>query len=119
VARSKRAVEAKVDAMLVHSSPIFVDQAAAIAELAREFRVRQLDYFPIYSKVGGLMSYGPTIRMFRQVGGIAGKILRAQTLLSSYSKANLPFILHQYSNRQTTSACCSSIIVCVADEVIE
>jgi putative ABC transport system substrate-binding protein len=50
------AVEAKVDAMLVHSSPIFVDQAAVIAELSREFRLASIGLFPIYAKVGGLIS---------------------------------------------------------------
>jgi putative ABC transport system substrate-binding protein len=63
--------------MLVHSSPIFVDQAAAIAELAREFRLPSIGLFPIYARVGGLVSYGPNnFELFKQVGGIAGKILR-------------------------------------------
>jgi putative ABC transport system substrate-binding protein len=71
------AVEAKVDAMLVHSSPIFVDQAAVIAELSREFRLASIGLFPIYAKVGGLISYGPNnFELINQVGGIAGKILR-------------------------------------------
>lgn len=71
------AVEAKVDAMLVHSSPIFVDQAAVIAELSREFRLPSIGLFPIYAKVGGLISYGPNnFELIKQVGGIAGKILR-------------------------------------------
>jgi len=30
-------MDAKVDAMVVHSSPVFVDQASPLAELAREF----------------------------------------------------------------------------------
>jgi putative tryptophan/tyrosine transport system substrate-binding protein len=55
----QRAAEATVDAMLVHSSPVFVDQAAAIAELALEFRMPTIGLFPIYAKVGGLFSYGP------------------------------------------------------------
>jgi putative ABC transport system substrate-binding protein len=73
----QRAIEARADAMLVHSSPIFVDQAAAIAELAREFRLPSIGLFPIYARVGGLVSYGPNnFELFKQVGGIAGKILR-------------------------------------------
>ena len=73
----QRAVDAKVDAMLVHSSPIFVDQAAVIAELAIEFRLPSIGLFPIYAKVGGLISYGPNnFDLVKQVGGIAGKILR-------------------------------------------
>jgi len=71
------AVDGKVDAMLVHSSPIFVDQAAVIAELAREFRLPSIGLFPIYAKVGGFISYGPNnFELLKQAGGIVGKILR-------------------------------------------
>jgi putative tryptophan/tyrosine transport system substrate-binding protein len=73
----QRAVEARVDAMLVHSSPVFVDKAATIAELALEFRIPTIGLFPIYAKAGGLFSYGPNnFDLFKQAGGIAGKILR-------------------------------------------
>jgi putative ABC transport system substrate-binding protein len=72
----KRAVDAKADAMLVHSSPIFVDQAAVIAELGREFRLPTIGLFPVYAKVGGLISYGPNnFELFKQAGSVAGKIL--------------------------------------------
>jgi hypothetical protein len=57
----RRAVDAKMDAMLVHSSPIFVDEAAVIAELGREFRLPSIGSFPICTKVGGL------IKMHRQI----------------------------------------------------
>jgi putative ABC transport system substrate-binding protein len=73
----QRAAEAKVDAMLVHSSPVFVDQAAAIAELALAFRMPTIGLFPVYAKAGGLFSYGPNnFELFKQAGGIVGKILR-------------------------------------------
>jgi putative ABC transport system substrate-binding protein len=73
----ERAVAAKVDAMLVHSSPIFVDQAAVIAELSREFRLPSIGLFPVYAKVGGFISYGPNnFDLIKQAGGIAGKVLR-------------------------------------------
>ena len=71
------ASDAKVDAMLVHSSPVFVDQAAVIAELALEYHMPTIGLFPIYAKAGGLFSYGPNnFELFKQAGGIAGKILR-------------------------------------------
>jgi putative tryptophan/tyrosine transport system substrate-binding protein len=73
----QNAVDAKVDAVLVHSSPIFVDRAAMIADLAREFRLPSIGLFPIYAKVGGLISYGPNnYELMKQAGGIIGKILR-------------------------------------------
>jgi putative tryptophan/tyrosine transport system substrate-binding protein len=73
----QRAADARADAILVHSSPIFVDQAAAIAELALKFRMPTIGLFPIYAKAGGLFSYGPNnFELFKQAGGIAGRILR-------------------------------------------
>jgi putative ABC transport system substrate-binding protein len=73
----RRASDALVDAMLVHSSPVFVDQAAAIAELALEHRMPTIGLFPVYAKAGGLFSYGPNnFELFKQAGAIAGKILR-------------------------------------------
>jgi putative tryptophan/tyrosine transport system substrate-binding protein len=75
----QRAVDAKVDAILVHSSPIFVDKAAAIAEFAREFRLPSIGLFPIYAKVGGLISYGPNnFDLMKQAGDMVGKVLRGQ-----------------------------------------
>jgi ABC-type uncharacterized transport system substrate-binding protein len=72
----QRAVDAKVAAMLVHSSPIFVDQASVIAELATEFRLPSIGLFPLYAKVGGLVSYGPNnFELLKQSGVIVGKIL--------------------------------------------
>jgi putative ABC transport system substrate-binding protein len=72
----QRAVDSKVDAMLVHSSPIFVDQASVIAELATEFRLPSIGLFPLYAKVGGLVSYGPNnFELLKQSGVIVGKIL--------------------------------------------
>jgi putative ABC transport system substrate-binding protein len=73
----EKAVESKVDAVLVHSSPIFVDKAAIIADLAREFRLPSIGLFPVYAKVGGLLAYGPNnYELLKQAGGIVGKILR-------------------------------------------
>src|SRR5205814_9738735 len=69
------AVDAKVDRLLVRSSPIFADRAAMIADLAREFRLPTIGLFPIYAKVGGLISYGPNnYDLMKQAGGIIGKI---------------------------------------------
>src|SRR4051794_34350626 len=73
----QHAMDARADAMLVHSSPVFVDQAATIAELALEFRMPTIGLFPIYAKAGGLFSYGPNnFELAKQAGSIAGKILR-------------------------------------------
>jgi putative ABC transport system substrate-binding protein len=117
----QRAVEAKVDAMLVHSSPIFVDQAAAIAELAREFRLPSIGLFPIYVRVGGLMSYGPNnFELLKQAGGIAGKILRGANVAEF--PIQRPIYLSFFINIQTAKLLRLAVppaLSALADEVIE
>jgi ABC-type uncharacterized transport system substrate-binding protein len=115
------AVEAKVDAMLVHSSPIFVDQAPVIAELSREFRLPSIGLFPIYAKVGGLISYGPNnFELIKQVGGIAGKILRGAK--PSEFPIQRPIYLSFLINMRTAKLLQITIppsLSALADEVIE
>jgi ABC-type uncharacterized transport system substrate-binding protein len=117
----QRAVEAKVDAMLVHSSPIFVDQAAAIAELAREFRLPSIGLFPIYARVGGLMSYGPNnFELLKQAGGIAGKILRGANVAEF--PIQRPIYLSFFINIQTAKLLQLAVppsLSALANEVIE
>ena len=117
----QRAVEAKVDAMLVHSSPIFVDQAALIAELSREFRLPSIGLFPIYAKVGGLISYGPNnFELIKQLGGIAGKILRGAK--PSEFPIQRPIYLSFLINMRTAKLLQLTIppsLSALADEVIE
>ena len=117
----QRAVEAKVDAMLVHSSPIFVDQAALIAELSREFRLPSIGLFPIYAKVGGLISYGPNnFELIEQLGGIAGKILRGAK--PSEFPIQRPIYLSFLINMRTAKLLQLTIppsLSALADEVIE
>jgi putative tryptophan/tyrosine transport system substrate-binding protein len=117
----QRAVEAKVDAMLVHSSPIFVDQAGAIAELAREFRLPSIGLFPIYARVGGLMSYGPNnFELLKQAGGITGKILRGANVAEF--PIQRPIYLSFFINIQTAKLLQLAVppaLSALADEVIE
>ena len=116
----QRATDAKVDAMLVHSSPIFVDQAAAIAELALEFRMPTIGLFPIYAKAGGLFSYGPNnFELLKQAGAIAGKILRGTN--PAEFPIQRPIYLSFLINLRTAAAatCHSTIAAALADEVIE
>jgi putative tryptophan/tyrosine transport system substrate-binding protein len=117
----QRAVEAKVDAMLVHSSPIFVDQAPVIAELSREFRLPSIGLFPIYAKVGGLISYGPNnFELIKQAGGIVGKILRGAK--AAEFPIQRPIYLSFLINMRTAKLLNLTIppsLSALADEVIE
>ena len=117
----ENAVDAKVDAVLVHSSPIFVDKAAMIAELAREFRLPSIGLFPIYAKVGGLISYGPNnYELLKQVGGIAGKMLRGAS--PADFPIQRPIYLQFLINLRTAKYLKLTIppsLSALADEVIE
>jgi putative ABC transport system substrate-binding protein len=117
----QRAVNAKMDAMLVHSSPIFVDQAAAIAQLALEFRMPSVGLFPIYAKVGGLISYGPNnFELIKQAGGIAGKVLKGAK--PAEFPIQRPVYLSFLINMRTAKSLNLTIpasLAALADEVIE
>lgn len=112
----QRAVEARMDVMLVHSSPIFVDQAAVIAELAREFRLPSIGLFPIFAKVGGFISYGP----LKQAGGIVGKILRGAkpAEFPIQRPIYLSFLINMHTARLLQLTIPASVSA-LADEVIE
>ncbi|MBR1148580.1 ABC transporter substrate-binding protein [Bradyrhizobium sp. AUGA SZCCT0431] len=117
----QRAVDAKVDAVLVHSSPIFVDQAAAIAGLGREFRLPTIGLFPIYAKVGGLVSYGPNnFELFKQAGGVAGKILRgAKSAEFPIQRPTHVSFLINLSTAKLLQLTVPASLSALADEVIE
>ena len=117
----QRAADAKADAMLVHSSPVFVDQAATIAELALEFGMPTIGLFPIYAKAGGLFSYGPNnFELFKQAGNIAGKILRGANPVEF--PIQRPIFLSFLINLRTAKLLQVAIppsLLALADEVIE
>jgi len=115
------AVGEKVDAMLVHSSPIFVDQASAIAELASEFRLPSIGLFPVYAKVGGLVSYGPNnFELFKQAGGIVGKVLRGAkpAEFPIQRPVYMPFLINMRTAKLLQLTVPPSLSA-LADEVIE
>jgi putative ABC transport system substrate-binding protein len=117
----ENAVEAKVDALLVHSSPIFVDNAATIADLAREFRLPSIGLFPIYAKVGGLISYGPdNYELLKQAGGIVGKILHGArpAEFPIQRPVYLPFLINLRTAR-SLKLTIPPALSALADEVIE
>jgi putative ABC transport system substrate-binding protein len=73
----RQAAEARADAVLIHSSPIFVDNAKLIAELTLQHRLPSVALFPVSAKLGGLLSYGPdNFALLPQAGMIVGKVLR-------------------------------------------
>ena len=72
----KRAAEDGIEALLVHSSPILVDQAKTISEAALKHKLPAIGLFPINARTGLLLAYGPdNFALMPQVGEITGKVL--------------------------------------------
>jgi putative tryptophan/tyrosine transport system substrate-binding protein len=102
----QRAVDAKVDAMLVHSSPIFVDQAAVIAGLGREFRLPTIGLFSDLRQ-----GWRPDFLWPKQFRAVqAGRRRRwknsprRKTGRISHPEAGLSFLSDQYEHGQTAAA---------------
>jgi hypothetical protein len=97
----RRAVDAKMDAMLVHSSPIFVDEAAVIAEFGREFRLPSIGLFPIYTKVGGFISHDRIIlNCSSRLVASSAKLFVVRNRRVSHTETGLPLVPNQYAHRQ-------------------
>jgi putative ABC transport system substrate-binding protein len=117
----QQAAEAKVDAVLVHSSPIFVDQARTIADLARDKRLPSIGLFPIYARQGGLFSYGPdNFALWEQAGVVVGKVLRGAKPADFPIQRPTHFqFLINMRTAQFLQLTVPASIAALADEVIE
>lgn len=70
------AVDARAQAVLALSSPIFGTIPKQVADAALRHRMPTITLFPEYADAGGLMAYGTSLPdLFRQVGEMAGKVL--------------------------------------------
>ncbi len=68
--------EARPDALLILSSPLFGTSPARVAELTSRYRLPTITLFPEFARAGGLMAYGvDLLGAFRQTGGMVGKVL--------------------------------------------
>ena len=66
----------KPDALLILSSPLFGTNPDKIAEQTTKNRLPAITLFPEFARAGGLMAYGvDLLGMFRQSGGMVGKVL--------------------------------------------
>jgi putative ABC transport system substrate-binding protein len=71
-----RLSEQRPDALLVGADPLFSSRREQIVGLAARHRIPAMYEWPEYVAVGGLMSYGPSLRdAYRQVGVYVGRVL--------------------------------------------
>jgi ABC-type uncharacterized transport system substrate-binding protein len=70
------AQRSRAGAILIFSSPLVFTSGARLAARAREKRLPTVSLFTEFAEVGGLLTYGPSLReSFRRCGGYVGKIL--------------------------------------------
>jgi putative tryptophan/tyrosine transport system substrate-binding protein len=114
-------VQKQADALLVRTSPLYIDRGVQIATLAARHAVPTVHFLRQFAAVGGLMSYGANYPdQVRQVGVYVGRILKGE------KPADLPIIqptkFEFVINLQTARALNIEVppsLLATADEVIE
>jgi putative ABC transport system substrate-binding protein len=114
-------VQKQADALLVRTSPLFIDRAVQIATLAARHAVPTVHFQRQFAAGGGLMSYGADYPdQVRQVGVYVGRILKGE------KPADLPVIqptkFDLVINLTTAKALGLTVpanLLATADEVIE
>jgi putative ABC transport system substrate-binding protein len=72
----KAIADRKPDALLILSSPLFGTNPDKVADQTFKNRLPTITLFPEFARAGGLMAYGVNLlNMFRQAGGMVGKVL--------------------------------------------
>jgi putative tryptophan/tyrosine transport system substrate-binding protein len=114
-------VQLKVGALIITADGLFADHLDQIAALAKRYSVPATFQFREFAAAGGLMSYGPRFgEAYRQVGILAGRILRGE------KPADLPVMqptkFELIINMKTAKALGIEVPISMqmlADEVIE
>ena len=72
-----RAVHARVQGLIVLTSPMIFTQRALIVDLALKARLPMISGFTTFPKAGGLMAYGPDLpSMFKRAASYIDRLLR-------------------------------------------
>jgi putative ABC transport system substrate-binding protein len=115
------AVERRMEALLVASSPYYQPRRQQIVALAARHAVPAIYFFRAFADAGGLMSYGTDLAdAYRQAGVYAGRILGGErtTELPVLQSTKVEFVI----NQKTANALGVTIplpLLGRADEVIE
>jgi putative ABC transport system substrate-binding protein len=112
---------ARIQGLLVLSSPLFGGNPQVVADLALRRTVATISLFPDIAKEGGLLAYGPNIQdLYRQAGAMARKVL--QGTRPADLPAERPTRFRLVANLKTARAIGVELptsILLRADEVIE
>ena len=110
-----------VGAIIMPSSPLVLNNAKELAELSQRHRLPGITLFSQFAHAGGLMSYGPSIRVAaKQAGSIVGRILAGTVLatLPVERPSTFELIVNQRM-AATLGVTIPALIAARADEVIE
>lgn len=117
----ERAMRLGAEALIVHSSPIFVDSAQQIGLLAIERRLPSVALFPISAASGTLLAYGPdNFALLPRAGAIAARV--ALGAVPADTPIERPTVFKLVINLQTAKALAvnmPSSLMAIADDVIE
>ena len=112
---------ARVQGVLVLSSPLFGGNPQLVADLALRRHMPTISLFPDIAREGGLLAYGPDIQgLYRQAGAMVRKVL--QGAKPADLPAERPVRFQLIANLKTAKALgleLPSTLVARADEVIE
>lgn len=112
---------AKVEAIIMLSSPVFGTLAQKVADLALRYRLPAITMFPEFAELGGLVAYGVDQRdLFHQGGSIVAKVL------AGARPADLPVerparfqMVVNLKTAKLLGLSLPSVLLARADEVIE
>jgi putative ABC transport system substrate-binding protein len=113
--------DARVDALLILSSPFLGARARVLADLALRNKLPTVTLFPDFARAGGLIAYGPNLLdTYRPLGLLVGKILQGtkpgDLAVERPSKFELVFNIN--TAKELGVAIPTSILL-RADEVVE
>ena len=109
------------DALFVANEGFFIDRRVQLAQLAARHAVPATHQDRLYPEVGGLMSYGASVRdSWRQVGVHTGRILKGAKPadLPVVQSSKFEFVINASTARMLGLAVPDKLLV-AADEVIE
>jgi putative ABC transport system substrate-binding protein len=106
--------------LLLLSSPLIAGNPQLIADLAIRRSLPTISLFPDIARAGGLIGYGPEIQdLFRQVGGMARKVLQGAKVAELPAERPTRFQLVANLKTAKLIGIRPSSILLRADEVIE
>jgi len=107
--------------LLLLSSPLIAGNPQLIADLAIRRNLPTISLFPEIARAGGLIGYGPVIQdLFRQVGGMARKVLQGAKVAELPSERPTRFqLVANLKTAKLIGITLPSSILLRADEVIE